>query len=345
MKLFYTTAHHAHDPLFEFEGGRFIAAHERASRAEIIKAALLARKLGNLALPRHFGNEPILRVHTPEFVAFMGAAFARWQERHGKDAPPAFPSVWPGRTLSPAIVADGEAILGNYTFDMGTPILAGTFNAARAACDVALSAAQDVLAGAKLSFALTRPPGHHAASDLYGGYCFFNNAALAAQLLSDTRRRVAILDVDMHHGNGTQAIFYERPDVLTVSIHGDPAHIYPYFLGRADEKGRGAGEGANLNLPLAPRSGWSEYSAALASALARIREFGADTLVLPLGVDTVAGDPTGAFRLEGSDFTRMGWMIASLELPTVITMEGGYRLDVLGNCVADVVDGLRQKLG
>lgn len=345
MKIFYTTAHHHHDPMFEFEGGRFVPAHERASRAEIIKAALTMRKLGNLALPRHFGNEPILRIHTPEFVDFMASAFARWQERHGKDAPPAIPSVWPGRTLSARAHPDGEAALGHYTFDMGTPILAGTFNAARAAIDVALSAAHDVLSGARITFALTRPPGHHAAGDLYGGYCFFNNAALAAQMLTDAKRRVAVLDVDMHHGNGTQTIFYDRPDVLTISLHGDPAFVYPYFLGNADEAGSGAGEGFNLNLPLAPKTGWSDYSAALDRALARIRAFGADTLVLPLGVDTVTGDPTGAFRLEGDDFTRMGEKIGALGLPIVITMEGGYRLDVLGQNVADVVDGLRQKLG
>lgn len=345
MKIFYTTAHHAHDPMFEFEGGRFVPAHERASRAEIIKAALTTRKLGNLALPRHFGNEPILRIHTPEFVDFMASAFARWQERHGKDAPPALPSVWPGRTLQANPPQDIEAALGHYTFDMGTPLLAGTFNAARSACDIALSAAHDVLSGARLAFALTRPPGHHAACDLYGGYCFFNNAALAAQMLTDAKRRVAILDVDMHHGNGTQTIFYDRADVLTVSLHGDPAHVYPYFLGRADETGSSAGEGFNLNLPLASKTGWSDYGAALDLALARIRAFGADAIVLPLGVDTVTGDPTGAFRLEGDDFIRMGEKIAGLNLPIIITMEGGYRLDVLGQNVADVVDGIRSKLG
>jgi len=336
MKTVVTPLHQAHAHEHEFEGGRLIPAKDVPARAELILDAVRARALGPVIEPAHFGNEPILRVHGAEFVHLLEQAWMRWSAKYGFEVREAFPSAWPAKGMRPS-VEDIEAALGTYCFDTATPIVAGTWTAARQAADAALTAAQLVLKGERAAFALTRPPGHHAASEIYGGYCFLNNAAIAAQSMTDQGRRVAILDVDMHHGNGTQSIFYGRHDVLTVSIHGDPAHFYPHYLGFADESGTGDGEGFNLNLPLPTGTAWGGWAPALEAALARVLAFAPDILVVPLGVDTHLGDPAGGFRLEGADFKRMGAALARAGLPTLFTMEGGYRLDTLGSAVADVL--------
>lgn len=337
MQTVYSDAHEAHATTFEFEGGILTPAKEVPARGKLILDAVRAHGIGPVIGPRHFGNEPILRVHAAEFIYLLEHAWPRWIAKYGVDRKEAIPSVWPSRGMRHIRTEDVEAALGHYCFDTATPIVAGTWAAARAAADVALTAAQLVAQGERAAFALTRPPGHHAAGDLYGGYCFLNNAAIAAQCLADQGRRVAILDVDMHHGNGTQTIFYDRADVLTVSIHGDPERFYPHFSGYADEPGAGAGEGFNLNLPLPLGSGWGTYVQALDVAARRIADFAPDTLVVPLGVDTYLEDPAGGFRLEGGDYKRLGLALAKLKLPTVFTMEGGYRLDTLGPAVADTL--------
>jgi acetoin utilization deacetylase AcuC-like enzyme len=210
----------------------------------------------------------------------------------------------------------------------------------RAAADVALTGAQRLGAGAPGAFALCRPPGHHAARDLFAGYCFLNNAAIAAQSLRDLgAARVAVLDVDFHHGNGTQDIFYERPDVLYASLHGDPAQAFPYFLGYADEAGRGPGEGFNLNLPMPRGTIFATWRAALELALARIRAYGAEALVVSLGVDTFIADPISFFRLESPDFTTYGRMIGECGLPTLFVLEGGYAVAEIGINTVNVLSG------
>ncbi|BCW90308.1 Acetylpolyamine amidohydrolase 2 [Alphaproteobacteria bacterium SO-S41] len=339
MKTVYSPLHLSHAHAHEFEGGQLIAAKDVPARAELVLDAIRGRGIGPVLAPQHFGNVPILRVHTAEFIHVLEQAWARWVGKHGYDNREAFPSAWPARGMAPKHIEDIEAALGYYAFDTATPIVAGTWTAARHAADCALTAAEFVLHGERAAFALCRPPGHHAAGDTYGGYCFLNNAAIAAQHLTDRGRRVAILDVDMHHGNGTQAIFYGRDDVLTVSLHGDPATYYPHFSGFTDETGEGAGEGFNLNLPLPANTLWPAYAQAIEVAAERIRAFAPDTLVVPLGVDTVVDDPAGGFRLEGADYTRLGVALAKLKLPTLFTMEGGYRLDTLGPAVADVLTG------
>ncbi len=339
MKTVYSPLHQAHAYAHEFEGGRLIPAKEVPVRADLILDAVRARGLGPVVAPQHFGLEPILRVHAPEFVHFLEQAWARWVAKHGYESREAFPSSWPGRTFRDLATEDVEAALGHYTFDTATPIVAGTWAAARGAANVALTAAALVMRGEPSAFALTRPPGHHAGADVYGGYCFLNNAAIAAQAFADQGRRVAILDVDMHHGNGTQAIFYDRKDVLTVSIHGDPRGFYPHYSGYADEKGRAAGEGFNLNLPLPPGTDFEGFGAAVASAVERVRVFAPDVLVVALGVDTIEGDPAGCFRLKPEDYRRIGAAIAGAKRPTLFTMEGGYRLDAVGAAVADVLAG------
>jgi acetoin utilization deacetylase AcuC-like enzyme len=230
--------------------------------------------------------------------------------------------------------------LGFYAMAGETSISAGTWEAALAAADVAVTAAAQLRKGERAAFALCRPPGHHAARDLYGGYCFLNNAAIAAQFLRDQgAARVAILDVDFHHGNGTQDIFYDRADVLYVSLHGDPAQAFPYFSGFADEVGAGAGAGYNLNLPLPPATGFDAWADALTAALERIRRFGADALVVSLGVDTFAQDPISFFKLESADFTRYGRMIGGCKLPTLFVFEGGYAVAEVGVNAVNVLSG------
>ena len=221
-----------------------------------------------------------------------------------------------------------------------TSISHGTWEAARAAADVALTGASQIKEGARAAFALCRPPGHHAARDLYGGYCFLNNAAIAAQYLRDAgAARVAILDVDFHHGNGTQDIFYDRPDVLYISLHGDPAEAFPYFSGFADETGTGAGAGFTLNLPLPPGTKFGAWQDALRAALLRIENFRADALVVSLGVDTFAEDPISFFRLQSADFSTYGRMIGASALPTLFVLEGGYAVGEIGVNVVNVLTG------
>lgn len=339
MKTVYTPNHRAHAHVHEFEGGRLIPAKDSPSRAELILDAVRARALGPIVDPRTFDNTPILRVHDAGLAHMLEHAWSRWVAKYGYEVREAFPSAWPARSMKPPHVEDIEAALGFYCFDTATPIVAGTWAAARAAAEAALTAAQFVADGERAAFALTRPPGHHATADQYGGYCFLNNAAIVAQSFVDQGRRVAVLDVDMHHGNGTQAIFYGRSDVLTLSIHGDPAHFYPHFSGFEAETGEGAGEGFNANFTLPFGAAWGTWSQALEAALKRVLHFAPDILVVPLGVDTHLDDPAGGFRLEGSDFSRLGAAIGKLKLPTVFTMEGGYRLDTLGPAVADCLTG------
>ena len=260
---------------------------------------------------------------------------------------------WMSRRCESPLVAPGY-----YSFDMCAPIVAGTYQAARAAADVALTAADLLLGGERVVYALCRPPGHHAGSDLYGGYCYLNNAAIAAEYLLSTtdhrppttdpvsssvvgrRSSVAILDIDYHHGNGTQQIFYARSDVLFVSIHADPAREYPFFAGYADERGGGEGAGLNLNIPLEPGVADARYLGALEQALAAIDAFGPRHLVLSAGFDTFGGDPLGDFALTAAAYPAIGRRIAALGLPTLVVQEGGYAVAALGENVVGLLRGL-----
>ena len=339
MKTFYSPVHLGHAPREEFEAGRLSPAVEVPERAERVKAEIEARKLGPVMPPSAFGNEPILRVHDPDFVGFLGLAHDEWVARYGPDAADAIPSAWPARGMRRQIGNDVESRLGSYALDTATPITKGTWTAARAAVDVTLSAVDRIRAGEDSAFALTRPPGHHAASDVFGGYCYLNNAAIAVQWLIDNRLRSAILDVDYHHGNGTQAIFYARPEVLYASLHADPSYAYPHFTGFADERGHGAGEGANFNLPLPSGTEWNAYADALVQALAALHAFGPDVLVVSLGLDTFERDPISDFRLKSTDYLRLGGAIAKLRKPTLFVFEGGYDLESIAENTVNVLEG------
>ena len=251
------------------------------------------------------------------------------------------PSVWPTRTFRTDIEPDNFAAkVGLYSYDAGSPFTAGTWVAARAGAHCALSAAQQLVHGDRAAFALSRPPGHHAGADFFGGYCFLNNAALAAQHLRDAgMAKVAVLDIDYHHGNGTQAIFYDRPDVFFASIHGDPRTEYPFYLGHADETGSGAGQGANLNIPLPRGTDFARWSAALDHSLQAIQSFGADALVVSLGMDTFEGDPISGFLLQSADYLRVGQRLAAAGLPTALVFEGGYAVEQVGVNAVNVLEG------
>jgi acetoin utilization deacetylase AcuC-like enzyme len=219
-------------------------------------------------------------------------------------------------------------------------MMAGTWRAALSAAEVALTAASRLSGGLRAAFALCRPPGHHAARDYYGGYCFMNNAAIAAQSLVDRGAgRVAILDVDYHHGNGTQSIFYQRDDVFFLSLHADPRWDYPYFLGYGDEVGEGPGQGFNANYPMPWGTAWSTYGEALGDAITRIRRYGPDAVVVSLGVDTYKEDPISKFKLEMADYPRIGALIAALGRPTLFVMEGGYAVEEIGINTVNLLKG------
>ena len=291
--------------------------------------------------PHAFDESVLTSIHSPRYLNFLATAWDQWvalDPAHAdKDI---LPSVWPTRTFRTDIEPDNFAAkVGLYSYDAGSPFTRGTWVAARAGAHCALSAAQQVLAGDRASFALSRPPGHHAGADFFGGYCFLNNAALAAQhLRSAGMKKVAILDVDYHHGNGTQAIFYDRPDVFFASIHGDPRTEYPFYLGHADETGVGAGLGTNLNLPLPRGTDFAIWSDALTQALAAIARFGADALVVSLGLDTFEGDPISGFQLKSDDYLRLGERLAQVGLPTVLVFEGGYAVQEVGINAANVLE-------
>lgn len=351
MITFYNDKHHLHQGKLEMFRGEMVPCFEVADRAERILAALKQRQLGAIRAPdvadkKVFGA--LNRVHDKRYLEFLRGAWTEWialnplnRERD------ALPSVWPIRGMcSDRLPADFTARMGLFSFDVGTPLTAGTWEAAwgGAACSVA--AAAQVLAGAGAAFALTRPPGHHAGADFFGGYCFLNNAAVAAQaLLNGGMERVAILDVDYHHGNGTQSIFYHRADVLFVSIHGNPATEYPFFLGYSDETGEGAGTGYNLNLPLPHGTDFSAWSQALHKALGTVRDVNAQALVVSLGLDTYEGDPISGFRLKSEDYFVVGEMLASLQLPAVFVLEGGYALDAIGENTVNLLAGFGRMVG
>jgi acetoin utilization deacetylase AcuC-like enzyme len=294
--------------------------------------------LGDVIAPHNLGLGPVLRVHDPDFVAFLATAWSEWLAAGNPGE--AIPDCWPARRMMQRLPTSISGKLGYYAMAGETSISEGSWEAAQAAADVAVTGAQLLTGGARSAFALCRPPGHHAAKDLYGGYCFLNNAAIAAQHLRDHgATRVAILDVDFHHGNGTQDIFYDRADVLYVSLHGDPAEAFPHFSGYADESGSGAGEGFNLNIPLPAGTDFPAWRAALERAIARISAFGADALIVSLGVDTFGGDPISSFRLQSPDFTTFGQMIGLAALPTLFVFEGGYAVSEVGINTVNVLTG------
>jgi acetoin utilization deacetylase AcuC-like enzyme len=339
MLTFYSEDHHLHHGRCELVDGELRPCFEMPSRAEHVLQRVKDQRLGEVRAPQDFGLAPIARIHTDAYLQFLQGAWVRWSAC-GNPHSDLLPYAWPARTLRSKLPDDLHAQLGYYSFDAGAPITAGTWQAVYSSAQVALSAQQLISNGAGSAFALCRPPGHHAARDLMGGYCYLNNVAIAAKAFLDQgAARVAILDVDYHHGNGSQSIFYDRNDVFLTSIHGDPRFEYPFFLGYADECGEGAGIDCNLNLPLPAGSDWSVWSAALESACQRIAAYGPDVLLVSLGVDTFKDDPISQFKLDSPDYLRMGQRIAALGKPTLFVMEGGYAVAEIGINAVNVLEG------
>ena len=350
MKTFHNPHHALHQGREEMFRGRMVACHEVPARLDFVLAELQRRTLGALTAPTIDNTEldwAIARVHSARYTGFLASAWDEWVAMDPSNAErDALPSVWALGNRhgfrTDVLPVNFAARLGLFAFDSGSPLMAGTWAAARGGAACALAAAREVLAGARSAFALTRPPGHHAGPDFLGGYCFLNNAAIAAQALRDGgHARVAVLDVDYHHGNGTQTIFYERDDVLTVSLHGDPATEYPFFLGHADELGDGDGEGFNLNLPLPRGTGFMPWIRTLDQALDAVARFKATALVVPMGLDTFEGDPISGFTLQTNDYGTVGRRLADADLPTVFTFEGGYAVDAVGVNAVNLLEGFR----
>ena len=339
-------AHLAHDGLIEVMGGRPVPCFEKPERITAIEQAMAEVTRHRLLPPSDHGMAPITAVHDPEFVELLEQVWTDAVASGATDgARPLIPDTFLVGPLSDGGYRGAgtarPARLGAFCLDTATPIVAGTYAAARAAVDVALTAMDLVLAGEELAYALCRPPGHHAARAMYGGYCFFNNAAIVAEhLVGGGASRVAILDVDYHHGNGTQQIFWDRSDVLYVSLHADPARAFPYFSGHADEVGGGIGKGFNRNFPLAARTEIQAYGAALERACAIVDDFAPDApLVVSLGFDTFERDPIADLALTTEDYARVGSIIAALGRRTVLIQEGGYAIDAIGANAVSFLSG------
>jgi acetoin utilization deacetylase AcuC-like enzyme len=327
----------------EVDNGRVITAWDAPIRVDNIRSALAVGGGYELAPPTVHGDAPILAVHDERMVAWLDGAWAHWQALGHRR--PLFPSTFAldrmrGAEGRPRPPSNPIAAAGYWCLDSSTGIVAGTTAAARGAVDIALTAVDDALAGGGPVYALCRPPGHHAGSDYFGGFCFFNNVAIAARhARAAGLERVAVLDVDYHHGNGTQAIFDADASVLVVNLHADPSFEYPYFTGHADEVGSGAGAGFNLNLPLPPGTTDDAYLEALEIACARVVEHAPELLLVSLGVDGFVRDPIGSFALTTDGFRRIGARIGGLRMRSVIVQEGGYAIAEIGDNVRAFLDG------
>lgn len=337
MRAFLDGRQALHDPQMFMANGTRLPNPEQPARIGVLQAGAEAAA-AVFEAPRDFGMGPLAAVHTAEYLAFLQTIHPRWKRIEGA-ADEVIPNIHPDRrSANYPKSAVGQA--GYHQADTACPIAAGTWEAAYWSAQSALAAAEVVAGGERVAYALCRPPGHHAFADLAGGFCFLNNSGIAAEWLRGRGLRVAVLDVDVHHGNGTQGMFYHRRDVLTVSLHADPDRFYPFFWGAAQERGVGEGMGFNLNLPLPRGTDDAGYMAALQVALARIRAFGADVVVVALGLDAHEADPFQGFRVTTGGFTRIAAAIAGLGLPLLVVQEGGYLQPALGANLTAFLQGI-----
>jgi acetoin utilization deacetylase AcuC-like enzyme len=341
-----------HDPGGEIFVGVRTPGTEVVARADVILAALAEADARVVDAEQH-SNVALLAVHDAGLLEFLESAWVTWtdagldRERHQDRVVPyvfAHAALMSGRPA--AMPTAVWARTGYFAYDTMTLIGPGTWDAARAAVDSALTAVDLVAAGAPCAYACCRPPGHHVCRACYGGSCYLNNSAVAAAALANKLGgSVAVLDIDAHHGNGTQEIFYERGDMLVGSVHVDPgAGWFPHFVGFADETGSGEGAGANKNLPLPPGAGDEPWLDAVNELVGWARTGGAASLVVPLGVDAAAGDPESPLRVSAAGFRRAGRLFGELRLPTVLVQEGGYDLESLGQLVREVLLGVEEGL-
>jgi acetoin utilization deacetylase AcuC-like enzyme len=342
MKTVYTKNHILRNSKTELFGGELVKPFERPERMEYILNEIKTRKLGAILDPVNFDMDIIYKIHDKKYVDFLNNAWNEWVALGFKGE--AIPTVYPSRSMNSDVVPTFiEGKLGYYCLANETSISEGTVEAAYESVKVALTAA-DMLDEEKSVFALCRPPGHHASKDQYGGYCFFNNVAIAAEKLKEKgAKRIFILDIDFHHGNGTQAIFYDRSDVFFVSLHGDPKNAFPHFLGHADEKGSGEGVGYNCNYPMPPGTPYDVWTKSLDDSISKIQNFSPNALIVSLGVDTYENDPISFFKLKSDDFFDVGRKIASINLPTLFVMEGGYAIKEIGVNTVNTLKGFENE--
>jgi acetoin utilization deacetylase AcuC-like enzyme len=318
---------------------------EVPERSRQIAFAIQTSGLGTLVEPKTVGIGDIEAIHARGYLDYLQTANQQPiidPESNGLPAQVLFPAAFPYTDLWPVQSTSVMAAAGVYCFDTYTPLTSEVWPAALLSAECAWSAADLLLRGEKVSMAVCRPPGHHAMRSKCGGFCYLNNAAIATQHLTQAGK-VAILDLDYHHGNGTQEIFYTSSQVLYVSLHADPAEAYPYFSGYAEEIGSGQGLGCNLNIPLPPGTDDTSYDLALETAMRKIREFSPKSLVISLGFDICINDPLTTFKIQPKFFNTMARRIARLELPTVIITEGGYAVSTLGDLAVRFVQGWSER--
>ena len=337
MLAIYHERQASHRPLTRIAGGILKPNLEVPERIDLLREGLHKANV-RIVPPASDDADQIHRLHDPDYLDFLENGFAAWRAVPG-NGPELRSSIHPNIYMNRR-PTDLLGRAGFYQADAGCVLVEGTWEAARASALTALDACGRVLEGESMVYALCRPPGHHAYRDKAGGFCYLNNSALAAERAVLAGRRVAILDIDVHHGNGTQAIFYDRSDVLTLSVHGDPAHLYPYYAGYADEIGTGEGEGRNRNFPLALGSDGATYAEAVRAACDDIRRFGADFLVLALGLDASVNDPFACMKVDDDCFRRLGEVVAKLGIPTVLVQEGGYVSPFLAGTLAAFLAGV-----
>lgn len=347
MKAFFSEDQLLHDPQQFMRLGRITKPTDLPARAYALRDALGTHGI-TLAEPPGFGRSPLEAVHSRDYLDFLETAYTSWRELASTGAEPGIevlPNLFPyhgaaaGAARPPCPSPSPIARAGYYVGDLACPIGPATWRSVLRSAHAAVAAAESVLEGAHAAYALSRPSGHHARRDRANGFCYVNNSALAAERLVTRHRRVAVFDIDAHHGDGTQEIFYTRNDVFTVSIHADPSAYYPFFTGYAPERGVGAGEGFNLNLPLPHGSGNEAFLQAADEGLQRLRDFAPDALVVPLGFDGLKDDPISVLRLDLDVYRDIGQRIGALRLPTVVVQEGGYKVDAIGPALTFFLQG------
>lgn len=338
MKAIFDERQRAHDPRFRLENGRVVLNPDRPDRvAELLRGAAEAGL--ELVASEDHGMAPLAAIHTPRYLDYLRTI---WDRRVA--LVPDLEEVVPGRFCPDRTMfysEESEAQIGFFNADTSCPVSAATWEAVYCSAQTAVTGAELILSGEAKAYALCRPSGHHAYRELAGGFCFLNNSAIAAERLRAGGHRVAIVDIDVHHGNGTQGIFYERDDVLTISLHVDPAQFYPYYAGGKQETGSGRGLGYNVNLPLQRGMGTDGYLAVLDIALGQVRAYGATALVIALGLDAHENDPFRGLAVTTPGFAEIGQRFAALGLPTLAVQEGGYMQPSLGDNLASFLKGLR----
>ncbi|MBV0893307.1 histone deacetylase family protein [Paracoccus sp. Z118] len=346
MRAFYHPDQAIHDPKQFMRFGRLCDANDVPARTEQLLAAL--SRLGlSPEQPRDYGRTPAEAIHAAHYLDFLQSAYTRWVKlpEHGPEVLPNTFPYWngdPSRDARPPCPTDQlMAQAGYYMGDLAVPIGEPTWTSALRSSHTATAGADALIGGERLAYALCRPSGHHCRADRASGFCYMNNAAIAAQRLRGKFSKVAVLDIDAHHGDGTQEIFYRRNDVLTVSVHVDPDHYNPFFTGRTHERGHGAGEGFNINIPLAPESGDAEFLAGVKQGADAVTDFGADALIVGLGYDTHVEDPLSIVKVTTSAFHAAGEIIGAVGIPILVVQEGGYQVSVIGDCLEGFVEGLR----